>query len=59
MHTVVRLDDGLLTLSIVSEESCDVSQRRWRQAIQPGIALLRSLGGGGLVIPHRLQDIAA
>jgi hypothetical protein len=59
MHTMVRLDNGLLTVSIVSEESCDVSRRRWSQAVRPGIAFLRSLGGGGLVIPHRRQDIAA
>lgn len=57
MHTLVTLDDGLLTTRIVSEVDCDVSQRRWRAAIFPAVALLRSLGGGSCVIPHRPMDL--
>lgn len=59
MHTLVELHDGLLRLRMVSDEDCEVSERRWKQALQPAIAFLRSLGGGGLVVPHHLQDIGA
>jgi hypothetical protein len=58
LHTLVELDDGVLTLRLVSEEDCEVSERRWRAAVRPAIALLRSLGGGGLLVPHRLQELA-
>jgi hypothetical protein len=58
MHTLVELHDGVLTTRIVSDEDCDVSEARWRRAVMPAIAVLRSRGGGGLLVPHRLQELA-
>jgi hypothetical protein len=57
MHTMVELRDGVLTTQIVAEQDCDVSERRWRASIRPAIALLRSLGGGGLMVLHRPNEL--
>jgi len=57
MHTLIRLDDGVLEISLQNAGQ-HVQERRWRAAIAPAILLLRSVGGGALLVPHHPADLA-
>ncbi|HWE33551.1 MAG TPA: hypothetical protein VG410_08710 [Solirubrobacteraceae bacterium] len=56
MHTVIRLDQGVLEVSLRDADT-DVQEGRWRAAIAPAIVLLRYIGDGTLCIPHRPTDL--
>jgi hypothetical protein len=57
MHTVVRLDQGVLEVSL-QDAGEDVQEGRWRAAIAPAIVLLRCIGDGTLCIPHRPTELS-
>ena len=56
MHTLIRLDEGVLEISLHSAGD-RVQEGKWRAAIAPAILLLRHLGGGALLVPHRPDDL--
>ncbi|HWF53198.1 MAG TPA: hypothetical protein VG223_01160 [Solirubrobacteraceae bacterium] len=57
MHTVIRLDQGVLEVSL-RDADADVQEGRWRAAIAPAIVLLRCIGDGTLCIPHRPAELS-
>ena len=57
MHTVIRLDQGVLEVSL-RDADVDVQEGRWRAAIAPAIVLLRCVGDGTLCVPHRPTELS-
>lgn len=57
MHSVVKLDEGVLETTLISDGGETIARSRWRAAIAPAIAFLQSLGGGTLCVAHRPSDL--
>jgi hypothetical protein len=60
MHSFVELGNGTVDLALVAEDGDDlqrVDKSRWRAHLLPAICLLRSLGGGAMVVPHGADDL--
>jgi hypothetical protein len=56
LFTVIEMDDGVLGLKLCGEGTADAA--RWRRALAPAIAWLRSVGGGRMVVTHHPADLA-
>lgn len=57
MHSVVKLHEGVLETTLISDDAEWVARSRWRAAIAPAIAFLQSLGGGAVCVAHRPSDL--
>jgi hypothetical protein len=57
MHTLIVMKAGQVETEVVSRETIDVSENRWRRAIAPALAHLKARGGGTALVSHHPPDL--